>query len=388
MLNMVNGSVQSELSRFFQVIQNQPVATHGVSTAAFSKARNKFSFTAFKELNQHLTTEFYDTESARRWHGLRLLAVDGSVIPLPDREELHNYFGKSRGFASHPSARLSQLYDISNKLTLDVQVAPHAVGERSLAMRHLDCAQEGDLVLYDRGYPANWLFTLHQESKIHFCARAPVDFSNIIKEFLVSGVCDAQFEFPCIEKSLRKCRKLGLPTSPLTLRLVRIELKGKEPEVLMTSLVDRDQFPYEVFKDLYHQRWFVEEDYKLMKSRLEVENFSGLSVEAIKQDVHAKVLTKNIAAIAVYEADSIAKEIYSHRKRGYRINFTYALSQLKDNVIRFVLQLVPPEITALLIRQIAKVVNALRPERSFPRGDQDKMRKRVKRHYMAYKRVG
>ncbi len=76
----------------------------------------------------------------------------------------------------------------------------------------------------------------------------------------------------------------------------------------MTSLMDRDQFPYEVFKDLYHQRWFVEEDYKLMKSRLEVENFSGLSVEAIKQDVHAKVLTKNIAAIAVYEADAIAKE--------------------------------------------------------------------------------
>ncbi len=122
-----------------------------------------------------------------------------------------------------------------------------------------------------------------------------------------------------------------------------------------------------VFKDLYHQRWFVEEDYKLMKSRLEIENFSGLCAEAIKQDVHAKVLTKNIAAIAVYEADAIAKEKYGHRKRGYRINFTYALSQLKDNVIRFVLNIVPPDMTALLIRQIASAVNALRPERSFSR---------------------
>ena len=160
---MVNGSVQSELSRFFQVIQNQPVASHCVSAAAFSKARRKFSFTAFRELNQQLTAAFYDTEGCKRWHNLRLLAVDGSVIPLPNREELHNYLGKSRSFSSHPSARLSQLYDISNKLTVDVQVAPHSVGERDLAMRHLEHAQEGDLVLYDRGYPANWLYTLHQE---------------------------------------------------------------------------------------------------------------------------------------------------------------------------------------------------------------------------------
>jgi hypothetical protein len=214
-----------------------------------------------------------------------------------------------------------------------------------------------------------------------------VDFSHIIKAFLASGKRDAQFEFPCVERSLRKCRKLGLPTSSLKLRLLRIKLKGKEPEVLMTSLLDRKQFPHSVFKDLYHQRWFVEEDYKLMKSRLEMENFSGLSVEAIKQDVHAKVITKNLAAIAVYEASFIVQEKYHHRKRKYRINFTYALSQMKDNVVRFVLALAPPKTSALLIQQISKAVNALRPERSFSRG-KDEMRKRVKRHYMAYKRVG
>ena len=46
-----------------------------------------------------------------------------------------------------------------------------------------------------------------------------------------------------------------------------------------------------------------------------MENFSGLSVEAVKQDIHAKVLTKNIAAIAVLEADLIAKEKHRNRKR-------------------------------------------------------------------------
>jgi hypothetical protein len=124
-----------------------------------------------------------------------------------------------------------------------------------------------------------------------------------------------------------------------------------------------------------------------MKSRLEIENFSGLSVEAIKQDVHAKVLTKNIAAIAILEADVIAKEKYRHRKREYRINFTYALSQIKDNIVRFTLSLMPPDLIPLLIDNIASAVNAIRPERTFIR-DRDLIRNRRKRYHVAYKRIG
>jgi len=387
MLNMINGSVQSELSRFFQVLQDKPVVTDSVTPAAFCKARKKFSFTAFKALNTCLTKTFYDSETAELWNGLRLLAVDGSVTTLPGNAELYGYFGKSRSFSSHPSARLSQLYDINSKLSVDVQVAPHSHGERELAIKHLEYAGEGDVVLYDRGYQATWLFILHQQRNIHFCARATKDSSNVIRDFISSGKREAVATFPCIEKSLKKCRKLGLPTVPIKLRLLRIRLKNGNFEVLITSLRGREQFPHKVFKDLYHQRWFAEEDYKLMKSRLEIENFSGLSVEAVKQDIHAKVLTKNIAAIAILEADIIAKEKHRHRARKYRINFTYALSQLKDNVVRLTLNLMPPELIPLLIEQIAKAVNAVRPERQFIR-EKDLMRKRIKRHYVAYKRVG
>jgi hypothetical protein len=68
-------------------------------------------------------------------------------------------------------------------------------------------------------------------------------------------------------------------------------------------------------------------------------------------------------------------------------NFTYALSQLKDNIIRFVLCLHETNITPLFFELIAGAVNAVRPGRKFHR-EKDKMRKRVKRHYIAYKRVG
>ena len=384
---MVNGSLQSELSRFFQVVKNKPITSEGVTPAAFCKARKKFSFTAFKALNNCLTEILYKSKSVSLWNGFRLLAVDGSVVVLPESDELYEHFGKSRDLSSHPSARLSQLYDVSNNISVDVQVAPHSVGERTMALRHLEHAREGDLILYDRGYPAVWLFILHQQKNVDFCARVIEDGSNVYKEFANSNKPEATVTLPCIEKSLRKCKVLGLPTSPIKIRLVRVDLGNGNYEILATSLRDRRQFPRKIFKDLYHQRWFVEEDYKLMKSRLEMENFTGLSAEAIMQDIHAKVLTKNLAAVAILEAEVIAREKYKGRQHKYRINFSYALSQLKDNIIRFSLCLADTDLTALLIKQIAKAVDAVRPDRKFVR-EKDRMRKRIKRHYISYKRVG
>jgi len=387
MLNMVNGSLQSELSRFFQVIEDVHIAKNFVTAAAFCKARKKFSFTAFTALNKILVTTFYDSSFVQTWNGLRLLAVDSSVVALPEKNGLFVHFGKPNTVSSHPTARLSQLYDINSKLSIDVQVCPHASAERDLALKHLEHAKAGDLVLYDRGYPATWLFISHQQKKVDFCARAALDYSNYVKNFMDSEDLDTLVTLPCIERSLKKCRKLELPTTPITVRLIRVDLENGDSEVLITSLLDHELYPHKLFEELYHQRWFIEEDYKLMKSRLEMENFSGLSVEAIEQDIHAMVLTKNIAAIAILEAEIIAKKKFEHRKRAYKINFSYALSQLKDNVVRFVLSMGSLDLMKLFISRIACVVNAVRPERSFKR-KQDSMRSRRKRHSIAYKRVG
>ena len=387
MLNMVNGSIQSELSRFFQIIYDSPVTINSVSTAAFCKARKKLSHTAFKALNTCLTDTFYRSSQVRRWNGFRLLAVDGSVTSLPNVPELLDYFGKARKHASKPAVRISQLYDVKNKLSIDVQIDSHTTGEREQAVKHLAHTREDDLILYDRGYPAIWLFILHQMKNINYCARVTLGSSNLLKEFLRSDKCEDIVLFPCVEKSLRYCKKNGLSTSPINVRLIRILLPSGEEEILMTSLLDKDLYPYEIFKDLYHQRWGIEEDYKIMKSRLAIENFSGISVEAILQDIHAKILTKNIAAIAIREADEIKEEKYKHRKCTYKINMTYTLSQLKDNIVRFLLCSAPPQLSSLLISQISTVVNAYRSERSYARNKKRALWEKS-RYSMAYKRIG
>ena len=388
MLNMVNGSIQSELSRLFQVLDDKYITSNTVTAAAFCKARKKISFSAFKAINSCLIDVFYKSTVCRTWKGFRLLAVDGSIAILPESKELYEHFGRVHTDAKHPGARLSQLYDIGNQISVDVQIASPRIGERVLAMRHLEYANSNDLVLYDRGYPATWLFNLHIQKNVNFVARAAIDSSHILRHFLRSGELATLYEFPpAIEKSLKKCKEYNIPTMPMDLRLIRIELPDGAVEILITSLLDDDKYPHNFFKELYHQRWFVEEDYKIMKSRLQIENFSGFSVEAIKQDIHAKVVTKNIAAVAIIEAEIIAKEKYKNRKRSYKINFSFVLSQLKDNIIRFTLGLDTIGMIEVLIERISSAVNAIRPGRQFERIE-EKIKKRRRKYYMGYKRVG
>ncbi len=384
MLNAINGSIQTELSRFFQVLDDSPVSLVTVSTAAFCKARKKLSHSAFKDLNHTLVDTFYRSAPVQRWHGLRVLAVDGSVTQLPKSESLLKHFGKARKKSFRPAVRISQLYDVKNKITIDLEMDSHATGERNMALKHLKYAKKGDVIVYDRGYPAVWFFKYHLANEIDFCSRATLDSSNKIKEFVASGSVSEVSEFPCIEKSLRRCRKDRLSTDSVKLRLVRVDLPSGTTEVLITSLIDEEAYPSPIFADLYHQRWGIEEDYKVMKSRLNIENFSGISVEAILQDVHAKTLTKNLASIAIFEAENIANRTSKKRKHQYKINVFHALNQLKDNVVRFLMKTAIEGLSQLMIIKISQITNAYRENR---RCDRSEKRMSKNKYPTAYKRL-
>jgi hypothetical protein len=90
-----------------------------------------------------------------------------------------------------------------------------------------------------------------------------------------------------------------------------------------------------VFKELYHTRWPVEEDYKALKSRIEVENWSGKSVLAVYQDFHAKVFTKNLTALLTYPARKVVKQESQGKKYTYQVNMTNVLSKIKDTWCSF-----------------------------------------------------
>jgi len=366
LLNLRKGSIGDELGRFFEVLHDQPLAD-GVTPSAFCQARKKLNPLALMALNRLLLEGFQRHFSPRLWHGLRLLAVDGSTARLPNTADVIATFGAPPKGASVPLARFSRLYDVLNDLAIEADIESRHVGERVLAGEHLAATRDNDLLLYDRGYPAFWLFALHGQEQRHFCARMSLDFSREVTDFLASGKKSDVVLFSPGSEARKQCQLYGLSCEPISLRLIRVKLKGGETEVLATSLLDEEAYPMGWFKRLYHLRWGVEEGYKREKCRIEIENFSGLSAQVVKQDFYAKVFVLNLAAILSWVAQTIADRLYQTRKRAYRVNFANALSKMKDNVIRLFVFASPLQLLTSLVLAMAASVEAVRPDRSYPR---------------------
>ena len=366
---MVKRALQDELDEFFRALQQEKVAERVVTKSAFSQARQKLKHTAFIELNQEQVAYFYGHFALQQWQKFRLLAIDGSMSDLPNAPNLQEHFGvwSSSTGPGRAKARLSQMFDVLNKVTIDASIGPNAHGERELAESHLTQVGNGDLVLLDRGYPAFWFFMAILSRQADFCARLNVSQWKSVRNFVASGEQERIITLRPDYRARKKCRERSLPTEPLQLRLIRVELPTGEVEVLITSLFDTARFPYEVFKELYFRRWPVEEDYKCMKSRLEVENWSGSSKEAIYQDFHATIFTKNLAAILAQPAQIVVEHNTSTRKHRYQVNMTNLISKLKDTVLHLFHDVNVLPLLGSIWRQMLQTIEPIRPNRSYSR---------------------
>ena len=380
LLNMVKRALQDELDEFFKLLSGEEVASRVVTKSAFSQARKKLSYEAFIELNALQVEYFYRHYDYETWQGFRLLAVDGSSNELPESEDIIKHFGLWKGV---PVARVSQLFDVLNGVSVETRIGPKEKGEREFAVLHFEKIGAGDLVLMDRGYPAFWLFALLHHKKAHFCARMPAGVWTEVDRFIASEKKEQLVQLSPSVPSLKKCQTLGLDCLPLTVRLIRIDLDNGEVEVLVTSLLAPREYPRSLFKKLYHLRWGVEESYKFFKSRLELENFSGKSALSVYQDFHAKIFTANLTAILAHPAQKVVKEQSRNKKYAYRINFTQALSKMKNTIVLFFQK---PSITEILRRfqnVITRTIEPVRPNRKYPH----KERIRPKKFSMSYKPI-
>ena len=384
MLNVVKGSLQVELDKFFEIESRRDIPCRVVTDAAYCLARKKLNYAAFIEIRDQLSESLYESGNTRTWMGHRLLAVDGSSLTLPDTEVFLKHFGKANPHAVHATTRISQLYDILNKQTVDFRHTPFSTGERELAALHLEYAKENDLVLYDRGYAASWLFTLHEQYNSNFLARVKTTFSNQIEEFSKGRCNEKTIWISHSQQSRRKCKELDLSIGNTQVRLVKFKLETGEVEILATSLMCKHKYPIALLKKLYHQRWFVEEDYKIMKSRMEFENLTGKSPETVLQDIYAKVVTKNIAGILMIEAEQLAHSKVQADRALPKINFSYLISKLKGSIVKILSGYRVAETITALIDQCSKQTHTDRPGRRVPR-NMTKMKKL--RFFYAYKRT-
>ena len=363
-------SIQREVDEVLSTLFGQSVPDRGVTDGAFCRARMKMKHTAFIELSHEAVDMAYRTmENLEYTAGYRILAIDGSKVNLPETPEIRAHFGpaeKSDGRQGAPQALLSQCYDIQNGLIMDATLSPGDSCERRAAMNHLSRIGEDDIVLFDRGYPAHWFLQGVDATGARFLARAPVDFSAAVRRFVESGKATDLIALEPTDSSRSACREFGLCEAPLTVRAVRIELCTGEVEVLLTNFID-EPFTQELFGALYTMRWPVEEGYKHLKVPLELENFSGRSVESVCQDVHARVFLANMTAVTVLPTREQVAQQTRDRKLEYDLNWTSAVSKVRQAGVLLFLGQDLEAVVHMVQEAASKCLSPVRPGRSNPR---------------------
>lgn len=374
LLNLRKGSLEQELEGFFATLEGQPYASATPTPSALCQARQRLSAQVFAALNRLAIATWRDRQGPALWHGFRLLAVDGSTLRLPRYPGLEAYFGaQARGPIL---ARVSMLYDLGQELILDFQLGADCISERELAIAHLQAAEAGDLILYDRGYPAFWLMVMHRQQGLEFCMRLPRASFAAAEPFWASEATSAIITLTPSSEPQRECRQQGLSTDPIRLRLVRVRLSSGETEVLATTVLEEQRLPARLFKALYHRRWGAEESYKRQKRWVEIENLSARSVLAVQQDVHAKILALNLSSLLRFVAQLITTRRYQQRHYRYQVRWTSTLSAMKNTFVRLLIRGANAPITLLttLVVKLSAAVEAVRPDRQFPRQNPGKLK--------------
>jgi len=373
-------SIQRELDRFYKEVTQSDFNIRAVTKGAFTQARAKLNPWAFKRLNEVAVDSFYNGAEYYVWHNMRLLAVDGTRLVLPNHPTVAEEFGVHQFGPKADSPRSlamgSLLYDVLNQITIDSQIAPYASSERDLLMQHLDHVKPGDLLLLDRGYPSFLLLFLLKAKGIEFCVRLKDDWWLKVKDFTES--CDKErivsFTLPKKDRAKLKDFPHMLDTE-ISCRLIKIELENGEKEVLCTSLTDTQTYLYEEFEQLYHYRWNEEEAYKLLKNRIELEDFSGKTARAIKQDFHAKVFLMTLCAAYAHPIEEKVIAEYGtdqNRKHDQKINRTNAIANTMDILVPIFIRKKYKEAFQALDKIIENTREIIRPGRSNPRNKKPK----------------
>lgn len=377
-------ALQRDLDRFFKAIRQEDFNIRQVTKSALTQARRKLNPWAFHRLNEVAVERFYKDAPYITWRGHRTLAIDGTRLTLPNHPSIEAEFPKKQFGPKADSPRSlaigSILYDVFNHITIDGQLTAYTGSERGLFEEHLPKVEAGDLLLLDRGYPCFWVFFLLQARDIEFCVRLKSGWWKAVRNFVKSGEEQAIVSFSLPAKDRDHLAEYPeVWNTKLPCRLVRVELENGEVEVLCTSLTDQQAYPVEEFKELYHYRWNVEEAYKLLKERIDLEDFSGKTAIAVKQDFAAKIFMLTMVAAMAFPIQEKVRLEYKadkNRKHDQQINWTHAIATFWDSLVPIFIRKKTKSGIAHFDDVVYKTREIVRPGRSYERKKRPKRLRR------------
>ena len=359
-LNKTGRGIRSAIRAYCETVHREE---ESYSQQAFSKGRMRIKWEAFQYLHQLSVNEFYENADFKKYRGYRVSAIDGSKISLPTHPDTVTEFGIQKSTGNQAQALCSSLCDVLNGVVIDASLNRYDASERELAKQHIErlaeIRTEKELILFDRGYPSSVLIKHIEETGFKYVIRSNAQQAALL-------IQKAKTDDDVVTHTFSDTK------ITLTIRLIQVRIPGsEETEYLLTNLFDSD-FTIDDFIRIYHMRWGIETKYDDLKNKLRIEDFSGTTPLAIRQDFYATMLLLNMAAMLIYDNEAEIDRLHNSGKNKYeyKANMNNVITILKTDVVNMVIHAGTrkgDKLLAKIRRELSAAVVPVRPDRHFDR---------------------
>ena len=238
------------------------------SPAAISYARKRLGWQVMAALMEAVAGPLAGEEQDRASvPGMRLVAVDGMCLDLPDTAENGEEFGypgNDGGRGPFPQIRVVGLGECGTRAVLGAVTSPLATGEQPLARQLLGKLRRGDLLAAGRNFLSHGLLADVLAAGVHVLWRAKSDVDLPVLEVLPDGTWLSRIADPAASRRMRR-KGAGPKDIPgITVRVIEYSVtcedgsEVSETFTLVTDLLDPALLSPGQAAAAYASRWQLE----------------------------------------------------------------------------------------------------------------------------------
>lgn len=342
-------------------------------TGAYCTAREQIPEEACHELLRTTGHEVDDQAPKEwRWHGHRVLDVDGSTATMPDtpdnQAEYPQVPGQKRG-CGFPIIRFVVVFSLAVGTVLEAALGKYQgkqTGENSLFRTLHGILREGDVVLADRYFSGWFDIALLQQRGAGIVVRKHQLRATDFRTGQHLGSYDHLVHWPKPPRPewMSPEQYDALPAE-LTLRELRVVVQQKgfrtKELIVVTTLLDAEVYAAAEIALLYRRRWQAELNLRSLKIVLQMDHLRCKTPHRVRNEFYMHLVAYNLIrklmALAAVQAG----------REPWTISFKATLQTLDHWLPLLATQLSTTDWCQALLDAIATHVVGNRPDRYEPR---------------------
>jgi Transposase DDE domain len=347
----------------------------GPDTGSYCKARQRLPLEVLIDLVRALARRLQkQAPHSWTWKGRHVVLVDGTTVSMPDTQANQEAFPQPRtqkAGVGFPLARLVAVISLATGALRDLAIGPYLgkeTGETALFRTLWDRLNAGEIVLGDRYFASffgiaplvsrgvDGLFRMHQKRKYDF------------RRGKILGVEDhvVRWTKPQRPAWMDEALYAQLPDE-LAIRELRVKVEQDgfrvDELVLVTTMLDAEEYTKEELAALFLNRWHIELDLRSIKSVLQMDVLRCETPSMVVKEIWTHLLAYNVIRTVMAQAAE------AHQKEPRRLSFKGTLQALRSfgEALQWTRRSVRAGLWETLLKVIATYEVGDRPNRVEPR---------------------